>query len=123
MQPGGSGKFPRKKKEPPKESYQNINQSSVHRKNFQIAAYPVIALFDLVRFIAFYLWLLLSLTFNIVIKVIPGERISVLMTNRGDRRIQFDDDNESPLTKQKRHHRRAFELISKALKLDEEDKG
>jgi len=30
---------------------------------------------------------------------------------------------EPVLAKQKHHHRKAFEYISKALKLDEEDKG
>jgi spastin len=119
MQPG---KFPFKKKEPAKEPVSNVNQVCVHRKNVKVVALPIIALFNLTRVVAFYIWIVLSFIFDIILKAAPNSRISAQLATQPERRLQFAEDNESPLSKQKRHHRKAFELISKALKLDDEDK-
>ncbi|KAK4290934.1 hypothetical protein Pmani_036205 [Petrolisthes manimaculis] len=157
---------------------QNI---SVHTKNFYIASYPVVLLFNILRSVLYHVYLLLKTLFRAgdylahgrTTHEIPPNNItphttttSVVITDldsigvvgsggeaeqqvvveegrSGD--IEFcggvggGDNNMPPpksinnppnpgpgdplLARQKHHHRKAFEYISKALKIDEENEG
>jgi len=51
------------------------------------------------------------------------EEVQVKMANNMHRRTTSAGPGEPALAKQKHHHRKAFEHISKALKIDEEGGG
>ena len=134
-------KTPGDKKEPKTDGPQ-----SIHRRNFQWASYPVLLLFSLLRFIVFQLWLLIT---EAVSRVNSRESFGMVDNSRagyGHLKEDMEDNGNSmtgvtinpsssshstsngtkldpQLSKQKQHHKRAFEYLSKALKIDEEDKG
>ncbi|XP_071521098.1 spastin isoform X2 [Panulirus ornatus] len=131
---------------------------SVHTKNFYIASYPVVLLFNLFRTVLYHIFLLLKTLFrastyltqtrteeNNPTSVVITELDSVGIGSGGgqgqiEEATQVDlcvpgtgdmppkaSSNPGPgdplLAKQKHHHRKAFEYISKALKIDEENEG
>lgn len=136
------------------------NNQSVHRRNVRIFALPVILLFNVVRFIAFQLWILLTMACRVSSHALPvrvknttsGTTLSPTglvyrSSAEGSRpptvaelRTSYPSAGTPPavrsgigclgmlpppepaISKQKQHHRKAFEYISKALKLDEEDR-
>eukprot|EP00057_Strongylocentrotus_purpuratus_P030902 XP_783032.3 PREDICTED: spastin [Strongylocentrotus purpuratus] len=134
-------KTPGDKKEPKTDGPQ-----SIHRRNFQCASYPVILLFSLLRFILFQLWMLIT---EAVSRVSTRESFGMVdsgKTGYGPLKNDKEDNGNAmtgvtinpssssnstsngtkldpKLSKQKQHHKRAFEYLSKALKIDEEDKG
>lgn len=116
------------------------SQENVHRKNFRLVAYPVVFLFEILRIIAFQIWLFLTLACESAqmlstkvrkdtitntsktdpdIIYLPTDTLEMAQTEK----YKPPGAGEPALAKQKHHHRKAFECISKALKLDEEDEG
>lgn len=103
-----------------------------YRRNFDIAARPILFIFGLIRQIAFHLWLVLTL---VVCKSRNLSREGTYRRIRADVTADAESAMTSParakspspaepiLTQQKHYHRKAFEYISKALKIDEEDAG
>ncbi|KAK2160253.1 hypothetical protein LSH36_137g04022 [Paralvinella palmiformis] len=130
MQPRrGSGRLFGRKKHAGKGRASSGDADSVHRRNFRLAVLPVVVVFGIIRFLAFQLWLALSLVCRV------GSRNLKTKSKQSEAPVQADQGNvekmakapsvgpgEPVLAKQKHHHRKAFEYISKALKLDEEDK-
>lgn len=126
---------------------------SVHRRNVRLFAQPVILLFNVIRFIAFQLWILLTMVCRVSVHALPArakeayratstpglvcrsvevgrptslverERASLPGTPVRSGGVMLLPPPEPALAKQKHHHRKAFEYISKALKLDEEERG
>ena len=143
---------------------------TVHRRNVHLFAQPVILAFHVIRFLAFQLWLLLSLVYRVGSNVLatrpqtsdvaqtatataaateqdaetrrtsssstssivdmarpgPGSpgRITGPSVGSGAGGGGYAVRPGAPvLAQQKHHHRKAFEYISKALKLDEDGKG
>lgn len=109
---------------------QPSDQGSFHRRNFRIVAAPLLFIFSVLRTIAFQLWIVLG------ILVCKGSAIAGRNQRSAGYRPQRDAEigvnmtskaQRSPgpvdpmLATQKHHHRKAFEYISKALKIDEED--
>ncbi|XP_037800614.1 spastin-like [Penaeus monodon] len=135
---------------------------SVHNKNFYIASYPVVLVFNILRTVLYHLFLLLKTLFrassylaqartdtaaptSVVITEIdssggvgsggsgggqgqveePSQQDEVCVPLIGE--MPPKPGNPGPgdplLAKQKHHHRKAFEYISKALKIDEENEG
>ena len=135
MQRKGPGRTFGRKKCTKKERKNDTDTASLHRRNFRIVALPVILLFNLLRILAFQLWLLLSNAYDIAhalrAKAKRKERmtepeleeVQVKMANNTHRRTHSAGPGEPALVKQKHHHRKAFEHISKALKIDEEAGG
>ncbi|XP_052697099.1 spastin-like isoform X1 [Crassostrea angulata] len=103
-----------------------------YRRNFDFAARPILFIFGLIRQIAFQLWLVLTL---VVCKSRNLSREGTYRRIRADVTADAESAMTSParakspspaepiLTQQKHYHRKAFEYISKALKIDEEDAG
>ena len=110
-------------------------QESFHRRNLRTVASPVLLFFSLLRTIAFNLWILLSILICHGRQLLPlreSERLTEtctdaetgIMTDRSPRnRASVPGPGEPILAKQKHHHRKAFEYLSKALKIDEDDAG
>ncbi|XP_065342921.1 spastin isoform X2 [Cloeon dipterum] len=121
---------------------------SVHKKNLYFVSFPVIILFNVLRTLIYQLYVIFgyiySSTSRIVYRPRAGSPVEVVIP-----RDEQDDDaaylqpcgpeeyssmalprqptgpgpGDPLLAKQKSHHRRAFEYISKALKFDEENEG
>ncbi|XP_033640800.1 spastin-like isoform X2 [Asterias rubens] len=127
-------------------------QESPHRRNLRFASYPLLFVFGLLRFIVFQVWILLSHAFwratdikqkysversayATVETTVNGTHLTgVTITSRTDSKsgqagssAGMTDNNRtedaSLLFKQKQHHKKAFEYVSKALKIDEDDGG
>lgn len=127
-------------------------QESPHRRNLRFASYPLLFVFGLLRFIVFQVWILLSHAFwratdikqkytversayATVETTVNGTHLTgVTITSRTDSKSgqagsssgMMDNnrtEDASLLFKQKQHHKKAFEYMSKALKIDEDDGG
>ena len=159
------------------EKYIKNPQQSVHTKNFYVAAYPLVLVFNLLRAVLYHILLLLKTLFRAGSYFIPQHRssfdqvsnsatesgvhiteletchigtptrsrgrpggylqqIECLTTEEQEGLIKnIPTTSEMPpkiyqpgpgdplLARQKHHHRKAFEYISKALKIDEENEG
>ncbi|XP_032803452.2 spastin [Petromyzon marinus] len=109
---------------------------SLHKRNLHNFSYPLLALFGVLRFLAFHLWLLIAYV---------CERLGDLHARRaepqpegqaeqgqaeegqahdGQREQRQEGQRPEDATQRLHaHHKNAFECISAALKIDEEDKG
>ncbi|XP_045596963.1 spastin isoform X2 [Procambarus clarkii] len=143
---------PKKSKKGDDRSTPKSPNLSVHTKNFYIASYPVVLVFNLLRSVLYHIFLLLKTLVRAGSYLAQGrteaphstglitELDSVGVEGRGgsgqvEEGTQVDlsvlemppKTNPGPgdplLAKQKHHHRKAFEYISKALKIDEENEG
>ncbi|XP_052058183.1 spastin-like isoform X2 [Mytilus californianus] len=117
---------------------QGRNYDSFHRRNLDLFAAPLLFLFSLLRYLAVQLWVVLGI-------IICRSRSAIPSRNRWRQNSALISDAESgantelhrspkmaardpgpgepALVSQKHHHRKAFEYISKALKIDEEHDG
>ncbi|XP_005099700.2 spastin isoform X1 [Aplysia californica] len=128
--PGGS-RLPGKRKgdKPNRIVRRNI---SIHGRNFRIFATPLLVIFIFVRSLAYQFFLAIILVAQYSRRIVTGSRhqlrgieacpatpITTMSNNsRGKTTL---GPGEPALATQKKHHRKAFEYISKALKIDEED--
>lgn len=118
-------------------------RTSVHKQNFYIVSYPIIFLFNILRTLLYQLFIIFKYIFTASSRIVY--RPVVLRKDCSKLEIVTDDGNNKVgeeiiqmstvpkqigpgpgdplLAKQKHHHRRAFEYISKALKIDEENEG
>lgn len=138
-----SGKSPNKKsrKSDPDASHSNVMFSSypttsVHKRNLCIVSFPIIFLFNILRSLLYQIF--------VILRFIYCSSSTYFVRHRQLDRENHEKDNNSCvieettmaqvknagpgpgdplLAKQKHHHRRAFEYISKALKIDEENEG
>ena len=131
------GRFSGKKTKQQQQNDKESDQENVHRRNVRLAAYPLIFLFEIIRILAYQIWLLLSFAYrNLRIyekpdktktreesEKIPRDHHSMTLEAKYVDKSKVPGALEPCLAKQKHHHRKAFEYISKALKLDEEDEG
>ena len=114
------------------------DEDSVHRKNLHIFAQPLVFLFNTLGLVVFNIWIILSALCSTITQKSKLSAAATKQLNDGsnhDFYRQASSEERPPpspqpvgpaepaLAKQKHHHRKAFEYISKALKLDEEEKG
>lgn len=118
------------------------DKDSVHEKNLHIASVPLVFVFNLLRSIIYmifviirYIWKSRSklLLYKTAVKSKRSENLETTeilcqdlinrMANHKVRHTGQPSSGDPQLLKQKEHHRRAFEYISKALKIDEENEG
>lgn len=122
-------------------------RDSVHKQNLYIVSFPIIILFNILRSILYQFFIIFKYIFNISSHYMPlrkrhqanvqvcvndsekvheiNSQVSVDSVNMAARphQIAAPGPGDPLLAKQKHHHRRAFEYISKALKIDEENEG
>ncbi|XP_071079421.1 spastin-like isoform X1 [Haliotis cracherodii] len=104
---------------------------SIHSRNFRIVAAPLLFVFALLRTFVYQLWIVVILIACKSRRAIPAryhnrksdEEEGCSMMTDSPRGRSNVGPGEPALAQQKHHHRKAFEYISKALKLDEEDAG
>ncbi|XP_058792203.1 spastin isoform X1 [Phymastichus coffea] len=116
--------------------------SSVHKKNLYIVSFPLIFLFNILRTVIYQLYMIFKYIYASTSHLMHRKHST---RNTCQLEIIVDKDNSNHksdseemsqntkrtgpgpgdplLAKQKHHHRRAFEYISKALKIDEENEG
>lgn len=135
---------PKKSKKGDDRGTKSPSSLSVHTKNFYIASYPVVLLFNVLRTVLYHIYLLLKTLFragNSYLTHTRGQETTLTELDSvgvGGERVVVDEvveEGEMPpktsnpgpgdplLARQKHHHRKAFEYISKALKIDEENEG
>ncbi|KAK3093436.1 hypothetical protein FSP39_015716 [Pinctada imbricata] len=128
---GNYGRFFGRKRGDKKDKKQNNERPSVHTRNLYLAAAPLLFIFSLLRNIAFQLWIVLTLICKSSSNLnrVRG-RYRQTSTCSKDAEAGMTSNTrknvgpgEPVLATQKHHHRKAFEYISKALKIDEEDAG
>ncbi|CAK1551002.1 unnamed protein product [Leptosia nina] len=117
----------------------NDSQPSVHKRNLHVVSLPVILLFNLLRSILYQLFIIFKYLYSASHRFIhrprkTGECNLEVVVKDGVVSTEIAHSEEMPYTnnvgpgdpllaKQKHHHRKAFEYISKALKIDEENEG
>ncbi|XP_013400067.1 spastin isoform X2 [Lingula anatina] len=130
----GSGRPFGRKKQENKPKVAERTSYSCHTRNIRVVAYPVVLLFHLIRALAFQLWLLLVFACNTTSRLLPrkynhlnrqdsatSDIQEVVTMSNGTPSNPGTGPAEPVLSRQKQHHRKAFEYISKALKIDEEE--
>ena len=105
---------------------------SFHRRNFRIVAAPLLFVFSVLRTIALQLYVVLGILVCRT-SILANRGCQTRTTTRrcdaesGDSMTSKPHRSPGPgeplLASQKHHHRKAFEYISKALKIDEEEAG
>lgn len=125
-------------------------RDSVHKQNLFIVSFPIIVLFNILRSVLYHIFIIFKYIFNVSSNYMPIVKrqtnhpnsieidvnsVQVQPLNSqvcGDgsgsamassRPAAGPGPGDPLLAKQKHHHRRAFEYISKALKIDEENEG
>ena len=113
-------------------------EHSFHRRNLNLVAAPLLFLFSLLRALAFQLWVVLGIVICRSRSAIPSRSrwrqnpVPVSDAESGDpaelhtspkMAARAHGPGEPALASQKHYHRKAFEYISKALKIDEENDG
>ncbi|XP_038206771.1 spastin isoform X3 [Zerene cesonia] len=117
----------------------NDSQPSVHKRNLYVVSFPIIILFNLMRSILYQLFIIFKYLYSASHRFIhrprkSGECNLEVVVKDGVVSTEIAHGEEMPYTnnvgpgdpllaKQKHHHRKAFEYISKALKIDEENEG
>lgn len=107
------------------------SSASFHRRNFRIAAAPLLFVFSILRSIALQLYVVLGIIVcrSSILANRNNTRLSTRQCDAESGDLMTSKQHRSPgpgeplLATQKHHHRKAFEYISKALKIDEEDAG
>jgi hypothetical protein len=91
------------------------------RKTFLVLSFPVILVFNIIKALLFELFIVLKFIYNTSSRILhkPSNQTEVvnLEVVKGD--DNKDIETMDMLQKQKYHHKRAFEYISQALKIDE----
>ncbi|XP_035675215.1 spastin-like isoform X2 [Branchiostoma floridae] len=107
---------PKKRPKPPEK------KQSPHKKNLHIAAYPLIVLFNLISHLVFQIWLFFTFVYRQVLKR-RARNTNQAARDRVDTMSGEKGTGDPALTRQRAYQKKAFEFISRALKIDEENSG
>lgn len=116
--------------------FTSYSETSVHKRNLCIVSFPIIFLFNILRTLLYQIFVILRFVYcsssNYLVKKRQFECesgqvatcvIEEITEMTHHQRVTGPGPGDPLLAKQKHHHRRAFEYISKALKIDEENEG
>lgn len=138
----GTSKSPKKsRKLEDRSTKQDI--PSVHKRNLHLVSFPVIFLFDILRSLLYQLFVIFKYLYASTSKLVHRPKtqstckVEIVIPESECEAQDYPQDmsqlhpkhptgpgpGDPLLAKQKHHHRRAFEFISKALKIDEENEG
>lgn len=120
-------------------SQDNGDGSSVHKKNLYLFSLPLIFVFAAFRQLLYHLFVFFKTVgslvgkarFIFVRKTDPPNPTRLVVAEKPTTEVNHPEMShrhqtgpaDPLLQRQKHHHRRAFECISKALKIDEENEG
>nr|CAH7752257.1 unnamed protein product [Callosobruchus chinensis] len=118
--------------------FSSYTNTSVHKRNLCIVSFPIIFLFNVLRSLLYQIFLILRFIYcssssyfvrhsKLDLENGNNEERGTCVVQEITEMAQVRPSGPGPgdplLAKQKHHHRRAFEYISKALKIDEENEG
>lgn len=96
------------------------------RKTFIILSLPVIFFFNVLKALLFELFIILKFVYNTSSRILnkpsnqnQSESVNLEIVKGDENSNSKDIDTMDLLQKQKYHHKKAFEYISQALKIDE----
>lgn len=133
-----AGKSPKKIAQHSDKDAPACDSYSVHRINIRNFSYPVILLFIIIRKLTYLLLIAVVSAYKFAVFMWPRRQKSDslgatetdlsscadLSEEKQDMAGNVNHSRSDPmLAKQKHYHRKAFEYISKALKIDEETEG
>ncbi|XP_063231005.1 spastin isoform X1 [Bacillus rossius redtenbacheri] len=139
----GSSKSPKKSRKTEEKAWKYESQS-VHQKNLYFVSYPVILLFNILRTLLYQLFVIFKYLYASTSRFVHRPKtknlncnVEIVVPDSESEAQEYTQDmsqlhpkhptgpgpGDPLLAKQKHHHRRAFEYISKALKIDEENEG
>lgn len=99
------------------------NDSDKERKTFLLLSFPIILVFNILKTLLFEIFIILKFVYNTSSRILnkPSNQTEEvnLETVNGSEDIDATMDSMDMLQRQKYHHKRAFEYISQALKIDE----
>ncbi|KAM0730234.1 Spastin [Formica fusca] len=123
-------------------------QPSVHKRNLYVVSFPLILLFNVLRTLLYQLFMVFKYLYTSTsqliqrrqaskqvcqLEIVVGQKptngrltnsqVEGEIMSQVPRRPIGPGPGDPLLAKQKHHHRRAFEFISKALKIDEDNEG
>ncbi|XP_047097020.1 spastin isoform X2 [Schistocerca piceifrons] len=144
MQRKGASKSPKKSRKVEERTVKQ-DYTSVHKRNLYFVSFPLIFLFNVVRSLIYQLFVIFKYLYVNTSKLVHRPKTNsnckveiVVATSETEAQDNPQDMSQLAhkhptgpgpgpgdplLAKQKHHHRRAFEFISKALKIDEENEG
>lgn len=98
------------------------NPPDEERKTFLVLSFPLIILFNIIKALLFELFIILKFVYNTSSRLLnkptnPQETVNLEVVKGEETNKELD--TMDLLAKQKYHHKRAFEFISQALKIDE----
>ncbi len=122
------------KNEESNDSESDCTESSIHERNLYAASFPLLALFALLNQVSYFLLIIFRYLWQHILKLrhfVKPLRHSVQqkvakienLNQVGNLELPKATMNDNLLVKQKTHHKKAFEYISMALKIDEENEG
>lgn len=95
------------------------------RRTFLILSLPVIIFFNIIKALLFELFIILKFVYNTSSRLLnkptnPQQEVNLEVVKGGEESgSKVEVDTMDLLQKQKYHHKKAFENISQALKIDE----
>ncbi|XP_030052266.1 spastin isoform X2 [Microcaecilia unicolor] len=96
-----------------------------HKRNIYFFSYPLVAVFALLRFLAFYLSVLCACFWERLARLMAAKRTAATPASSVRSTVQGRDTEEPGREDEKvrAHHKQAFQYISLALRIDEDEKG
>ncbi|XP_046402833.1 spastin isoform X2 [Ischnura elegans] len=141
MQRKGSPRSPKKSRKTEERTYKP-EPISFHKRNLFIVSFPVIFLFNVLRTLIYQLFVIFKYLYSSTTRFVhrpktKATNVDIVIPESESEVEEYPQDmsqlqpkhptgpgpGDPLLAKQKHHHRRAFEYISKALKIDEENEG
>ncbi|XP_037047084.1 spastin isoform X2 [Bradysia coprophila] len=118
----------------PDQDLPRTSSANIHKQNIYIVSFPIICLFNILRSILYQLFVIFRYIFTTSYRVVyrPYRKKDLEIVVSATKTAEVNEmsvpkvgpgPGDPLLAKQKHHHRRAFEYISKALKIDEENEG
>lgn len=129
--PGGKGK--KKKKKPATPAADSDpgptarSETSLHKRNVYVFSYPLLAVFSLLRFLAFQLGLLFAWCCErLSRRVMADKKNAAALSEQGAASARTAAAQDRPSNEPevvRAFHQQAFHYISMALRIDEQEKG
>ncbi|KAF5282597.1 hypothetical protein FQA39_LY05004 [Lamprigera yunnana] len=118
-------------------TFSTSSETSVHKRNLCFVSFPIIFMFNILHSLLYQIFVILKFIYCSSSEYLLRNRQSEFSDVSNTQTGQITEIQEMSLmprplgpgpgdpllAKQKHHHRRAFEYISKALKIDEENEG
>lgn len=94
---------------------ENSSNNETEKKTLIFLSFPIVMIFNLLKTILFELFIVLKFVYNTSTRILKPQETEVNLET-----VKADEQNSMDLLQlQKNHHKKAFEFISQALKIDE----